>query len=118
MTTCDDLCDECDHQLTNLVGHNIKKIEKKNCPKVKSMGKSQDLCFWMFSSPLITILVSIFPEKNLDQALANLSIFAVQHCSPNNSFHAFFKCAQCRNAYFGDFVSKSGWKCGRLTLKN
>jgi len=29
VTTCDDLCDECDHQLTNLVGHNIKKFEKK-----------------------------------------------------------------------------------------
>jgi len=27
------------------------------------MGKSQEVCFWMFSGPLITIPVSIFPEK-------------------------------------------------------
>jgi len=38
MTTCDDLCDECDHQLTNLVGHNIKKIEKRSS-KGKKYGK-------------------------------------------------------------------------------
>jgi len=29
MTTCDDLYDECDHQLTNLVGHNIYKKSSK-----------------------------------------------------------------------------------------
>jgi len=38
--TYDDFCDRCDHQLTDLVVYNIKSFEKKNCPKVKSVGKS------------------------------------------------------------------------------
>jgi hypothetical protein len=63
VTTCDDLYDECDYLLTNLVGQNIKKFEKKNCPTLKSVGKVQEGCFWMYSDPLITIPVSICPQK-------------------------------------------------------
>jgi len=56
-----------------------------------------------------------FLIAHMSPSAPDILLFVIN--SPNNSFHAFFKRAQCRNAYFGKFVSKSGQKYGHLTLK-
>ena len=55
-----------------------------------------------------------FLIAHMSLSASNILLFIVN--SPNNSFQAFFEHAQCRNAYFGDFVSKFGRKCGHLTF--
>ena len=57
------------------------------------MGKVQEGCFWMYSDPLITILMSICP-KNLVWALANLLVYAVIHCTLSYTL-----CGICNTIY-------------------
>ena len=78
VTTCDDLYDECDYQLTNLVAE-YKNFRKKKLSNAKKHGKGTRRVFLdVFRPPDHDPSIHL-PSKNLVWALATLSIYAVMH---------------------------------------